>query len=344
MQLLTRLIAWVAAAMLAAACSSGGGSGSSAPPPPSQAAFVSGPDCPSVANMVSQSEDPPRDVTHMRVQHIGDPGTAELAGQIANAVTWSAGDFTGFHPADARASQRGFRDVGPPDPASVFQLACDGAGFLINTWQFGHRHALVGEGPSASIARVLSVHPVVLPNAAATLSIEARVDLRHVRYQGPHTAEGTAQLGFFYYMQDAASGTVIAHVIGIFDSRAPGVGGSAVEAILSDGQIAFASSPLAPAGANGAAVQFARPGAQSAWMRHVEAWREPVLFKAEVSYPAFAALLARLRAGPLPGISPRPEDYRLTLFGVLGEVFPGTGDDHNVALGASVFGLRLSGG
>ena len=46
----------------------------------------------------------------------------------------------------------------------------------------------------------------------------------------------------------------------------------------------------------------------------------------------------------LPAISPRPEDYRITLFGVLGEVFPGTGRDYEVAIGAQVRDLRLSGG
>jgi len=53
-------------------------------------------------------------------------------------------------------------------------------------------------------------------------------------------------------------------------------------------------------------------------------------------------MLQRLRAGPLPHISPRPEDYGLFLFGILGEAFPGTGDANNVALGGSVQGLRLS--
>jgi hypothetical protein len=38
----------------------------------------------------------------------------------------------------------------------------------------------------------------------------------------------------------------------------------------------------------------------------------------------------------------RPEDYRVTSFGLLGEVFPGTGDAHEVALGASVTDLTLS--
>ena len=329
---------------LIAACSGGGGGAPAPTPAAPPAAFVSAPDCPSSAQMVAEAAPAPRDATHLRVQHIGDPGTEELAGEIAHPVSWRAGEFTGFFPADAPASQRGFRDVASPDPSSVFQLACNGAGFLINTWQFAHRAALVGEGPSVTIGRELAAPATVLPNVAAMFTLEARVDLHHVRYQAPHTGEGTAQLGFVYYMRDVTTGVLIAHVIGLFDSRSPGVGGAGVEAVLSDGQVAFASSPLAPTGADGRAVQFVRPAMESAWMRHVDAWGAPVLFRAQVPYTSFAALLARLRAGPLPAISPRPEDYRLTLFGVLGEVFPGAGDDHNVAIGASVFDLRASGG
>ena len=38
----------------------------------------------------------------------------------------------------------------------------------------------------------------------------------------------------------------------------------------------------------------------------------------------------------------RPEDYRVLLFGLLGEIFPETGDAHNISLGASVTNLALT--
>jgi hypothetical protein len=53
-------------------------------------------------------------------------------------------------------------------------------------------------------------------------------------------------------------------------------------------------------------------------------------------------MLARLVRDALPNISPRPEDYRISLFGVLGEIFPGTATAHEVALGASVTNLKLA--
>jgi hypothetical protein len=78
-------------------------------------------------------------------------------------------------------------------------------------------------------------------------------------------------------------------------------------------------------------------------MRVVNPWARPDLFRAQVTYDMFGALLARLKAGPLPAISSRPEDYSVLSFGVLAEVFPGTGGDHNLSFGGSVRDLRLSG-
>lgn len=325
-----------------------GGSGGSGSPPaiPASPAFVSAPDCPVPQNIVAETASAPLDATFMRVQHIGDPGSAELANEVANWVTWAVGDVTGFYPPDpaSTGNQRGFRDLGPPTLASAFQLACDGAGFLINTFEFSHAAPLVGEGPSVSIARVPSSRPQVFRDARSLLTIAADIDLRHVAYQAPHDGDGTAQLSFFYYIQDATSGAVFAHVIGLFDSRPPGVGGSLVEGLADDTHVAFFFSPLQPTDGAGAPVRYVRLGAASASARTQAAWKERVHFNAQVPYDVFSAMLARLKAGPLPAISPRPEDYRLTEFGVLGEVFPGTGSEHNVAIGAAVFDLRASGG
>jgi hypothetical protein len=76
-------------------------------------------------------------------------------------------------------------------------------------------------------------------------------------------------------------------------------------------------------------------------MRFVQAWALHDYFAAEISFEAFRALLAQLRDGPLAEISPDPADYRVTEFGVLGEIFPGTGRGNEVSLAASVVGLEL---
>ena len=338
-----RFAPWTALAALALLGGCGASAGTSSPDAPgSSTPYVSAPDCAGPSNIVAENAAAPQDATFLRVQHIGDPGTAELAGEVAHEITWSVGDYTGFYPS-ASSAQRGYRDVALPDPASAFQLDCGSAGVFINSWEFSHHAPLVGEGPSASIARDPSARPAIFRAPGASLTLEANVNLRFVRYQQPHTGDGTAQLSFFYYAQDATTGTVFAHLIALFDSRPPGVNGSAMESIGSDGHVAFVSSPLAAVQADGTPVRFATAGAGSATEQNVEAWGEPLRFRAVVTYEEFAAMLAQLRSGPLPAISPRPEDWRITEFGVLAETFPGTGDQHNVALGASVLGLQASG-
>jgi len=340
----TSSLAIAAIALLAGACGGGGGAGGS-PGPVVEPPYVSAPDCVGASNFVSQSAPAPFNATFMRVQHIGDAGTAEQAGQVANPVTWAVGDVTGLYPPEPlSASQRGFRDEGPPNASSAFQLSCNAAGFWIDTARFSHAAPLVGEGPSASIARELQPAARIFRSAADTLSIEASVQVKTIAAPAFHTGDGTAQVSFFYYARDTTTGMEFVHVIGLFDSRPVGVGGSGAEVLASDGNNAFLASPLRPVDAGGVPVRYVTAGADTETLRTVQAWDRPLLFRARVTHANFQAMLARLRAGPLPSISAQPEDYRITLFGVLGEVMPGTGTDFEVAIGAHVRDLRLAGG
>jgi hypothetical protein len=297
---------------------------------------ISPSDCGRVENLIAEDAPAPPNTTFMRVQHIGDPGTAELAGEIANPVTWDVAALTGFHASPQ--AQRGYRDLGPPIAASAFQLDCDGAGFLINTWEFSHKSPLAGEGPSASVGRDLKPPPRPFERGRAMI-IDARITIPWVQVQSPPIAEGTAQVGFLYYASDAARGTVFAHVIGLFDNRPRGIAGG--EFVSSDGMTAFVGSPLSVVDSNGNTVQYVTVGPSSSPMQFEQGFTGERFFRAIVTFENFRSLLARLEAGPLPGISVRPEDYEIIFFGVLGEVFPGTGEDHNVALGASVRALAL---
>jgi hypothetical protein len=120
---------------------------------------LSPPDCADASRIIAEDAPAPVNETYARVQHIGDPGTEELAGEIANPVTWDVGAVSGLHVRSPAASQRGFRDIGLPVGTSAFQMECGAAGFLINSWQFAHAAPLFGEGPSVSIARDLSPAP-----------------------------------------------------------------------------------------------------------------------------------------------------------------------------------------
>ena len=206
---------------------------------------VSGPDCTDARQMVAEFAPAPVNTTYLRVQHVGDPATAELADEIANAVTWDVGALSGLHvpPAAYAQAQRGYRDAGPPDPASAFQLWCGSAGFVLDSRRFSHAAPLVLEGPSVSAARDLDPPAAIFGNATSALTIEGRVSVPWVWTASAPVAEGTAQVSFFYYATDTTSGATFAHVIALFDNRPAGTGGAGGEALSADAYTAFAGSP-----------------------------------------------------------------------------------------------------
>jgi hypothetical protein len=305
---------------------------------------LSAPDCVDARNMVREFDPAPANATYMRVQHVGDPGTPELAGEVANVVTWDVGQLSGFSvpPVSHASAQRGWRDLGPPDPASAFQLWCNGAGFVLNSRQFAHAAPLVLEGPSVSVAREPDPPAAVFGNATSALTLEASIGVPWVQAEAAPVIDGTAQVSFVYYARDTTTGTLFAHVIALFDNRASGVNGAGTEAVSADAYTAFVVSPLRARTADGAAAQFVTRSPLSAEEQFVTGWTQPRYFRAHVTYAQFRALLATLRQSSLPSISPRPEDYRVTLFGVLGEIFPGTTPDHEVGLAAGVTDLKLA--
>ena len=294
-------------------------------------------DCGSPADIIAEAATAPVNRTYLRVQHIGDPGTPEWTQEVANRITWAVGERTGYSPPALENAQRGYRD----EPGySAFQLGCDAAGFFMDSARFSHSVALVGEGPSASVVRDFSPPKYIFSDGSA-LAFEATIQVPWVAAETPPTADGTAQLSFFYYVRDDSSGVVFVHLLALFDNRPLGTGGSGYESVGSDGVVGFVSSPVAASDANGAPVQYVQPGPGSEVFHAATPWTGAATFRAIVTQERFEALLARLRAGPLPQISPRPANYRVLSFGVLGEIFPGTGSDHDVAIGASVSGMAL---
>jgi hypothetical protein len=305
---------------------------------------LSAPDCVDAANFVAGVDPAPVNATYMRVQHIGDVGTAELAEQVANLVTWDVGQFTGLSlPRATHAqTQRGYRDAGPPNPASAFQLACNAAGFYIDSRRFSYTKPVLLGGPNVSIARELVPPAAVFRNATSALTIEASIRVPFVYSDAPPVIDGTAQVSFMYYARDVTTGALFAHIVQLYDNRVAGIDGAGTEAVSADAFTAFVTSPLSAQATDGARTEFAAVAPGSSTVQFVEPWAQPRFFRVHISYARFQAMLARLIRDALPGISPRPEDYRITLFGVLGEIFPGTEPAHEVALGASVTNLTLA--
>ncbi len=305
--------------------------------------MLSAPDCVDARNIIAELGPVPLNASYLRVQHIGDPGTAELAGEVANVVTWDVGTLSGLSvPAAARASaQRGYRDQPLPDPASAFQLWCNGAGFVLNSGQFSHTQPVVLAGPSVSAARDFDPPLEVFRNATSALTISGSVRAPWVFAEAEPIIEGTAQVSFMYYALDVRSGTRFAHVIALFDNRAPGVNGAGTEGVSADEYTAFAVSPLAEITAEGMPTRYVTRSAISAPMQFRLGWHESRYFRAYVTYEQFRVLLADLRLRA-PWMSPDPQDYRITLAGLLGEIFPGTTRDHEVGLAASITDLAIA--
>ena len=295
---------------------------------------LSPPDCVDASAMVADHLPGRIGTTYMRVEHIGDPGTDELAGQIAHEVTWDVSLYTGL--AVPPAAQRGYVDRAGQ---SAFQLRCADAGFFINSTAFSHGQPVSGEGPNVSVGRDFDPGFAVFAQGGWVV-VEA--DVRAPTVAGPPAPaeDGTAQLGFYVYYHDLTTVSAIAQIVGLLDNRAPGVNGSGVEWTGDDGHTGFVTSPLAPEDGTGMPVRFAVPLPGSAWMQYGHGWGEVRHVGFMVSPAHFAAALRELRARGAQ-ISGNPADYVVTAVGVLGEVFPGTSHDHEVALGASVSNVAL---
>lgn len=308
--------------------------------PAARVRVLSGPDCAGPQNIIAEeAPEPGTNVTFIRVQHMGDPGTDELLGEVSREVSWDVGQMTGLHVPSFW--QRGYRDAPPPVAASAFQLACGDAGFFINSFEFEHTQPIEGAGQSASIARSLDPWPFAFEDVGSRFFIQAWVTVP--TSYSPHRAPeaGVTAVSFVYYAVDSKSGIAIAHVIGLHDNRPPGVGGSGTEILANDGVTPFAGSPLAAVAGDGAPVRFVEVPPQSETIRYQDGWAQPAFFRADITYPRFKAMLEALHP-QAPAMSTDPLDYRIGLFGVLAEVFVGTTRGRDVMLGGNVHGLTLA--
>ena len=111
-----------------------------------------------------------------QVRHMGDPGTRELAQEIAHNITWNASRLTGVAPSgwEQGAGQQGCYDR---EGANAFQSA--GAEFAswINTSSWTHTVGVRGGGPQAQVYANLNGTTRPWKTRGAKLWIEAWVKL-----------------------------------------------------------------------------------------------------------------------------------------------------------------------
>lgn len=289
-------------------------------------------DCLGPAGFVTQYDPVQPNRWTMRVQHMGDAGTVEQAQQVANPVTWDLSSLTGLQASPAE--QRGFRDD-PAGRASAFQMACGGAGFWINSAQFSHRLPISGEGPNAVLGRDLD--PPMPFGEGIVVSVDAK--LPWMRTQTTALEEGTAQMWILWYVRDRRSGRAISQLVGLYDNRPAGIGGSGVEYVGTDGFTIFTSSPLRAVDGTGTPVRFISPPTMGQ-MSFVDTWSESRRFRVVVTAAQLREVILATRER-IPQLSLDPADYDVMSFGVGVEVIVGTGDSHNVQLGGSFANLSL---
>ena len=198
---------------------------------------------------------PPGDIRAI-VRHMGDPGTFELAHEIASNITWNVSRFTGVAPPDWQhgAGQRGCYNR---EGDNAFQSAGNEFASWINTSSWTHTVGIRGGGPQAQV--YANLNGTVRPWAASgsTLWLTGWFKLPWVsgHLAAPNISGAVAQLGIEYYARDTVSGKSFAGGGAIWDSRPFGYHCGS-EFVASDTFTPFASSPIMP----GTKYMSAAPG------------------------------------------------------------------------------------
>ena len=292
---------------------------------------------------------PPANKTFLYVRGMGDPGTQELAFEVANAVSWDASFYTGFRPSGPNLyrSQRGYANLGPPVGTNVFQVQGHHAGFLINTYQFSHSERTTTPwgapdgGPHIAYERRFDPEEIIFVDESSELTLQTYFKLPWLLF-GQNAA--SAQAILFYYLTDISSGFRFAGVIQFFDSRPWGVGNGR-EALRADSQDFYVSSPLALRTVDNKAPRYATISPYSSAIQNRARWASDKFFRVHLSRENLANIIADLESREgVTGISHDPLDWRLLRAGVLVEIGftdPEQMAEQNISVGGSLhhFGI-----
>ena len=114
---------------------------------PSQFSFTNA----STAAILPEFQQGEMDKFVMNVRHMGDPGTPQLLGEVANSVTWDVSRYSGFSPPTPISNfQKGYENIGGDVGDNAFQSYGDTVGGIINTWSFPHNTPVVGPRPDSA--------------------------------------------------------------------------------------------------------------------------------------------------------------------------------------------------
>jgi len=276
----------------------------------------------------------PQDQWLMIVRYMGNPDSpdnpAEFFEAIDYPVTWDASGYTGFTPPEPISDwQRGFYNLGPPIGTNAFQLHCDSAGSLINTFSFDHSYEIVGGGPHMVYTICFSEPERPFLTPSSELVMEAHIAIPWI-YR-TH-AELYGQVSISFSMKDTVSGTRIAYVVFV-----GGTNDFIEEYLDHDTFVPFVSTHF---GETTQYVTLGEGSATTAWSG--ETFHEPRFYQFSIDRPQFAqALRDMAKANPDTGMSKNPADYILRSACVLHEVLVGSREDCNVSMGVGIHGFGI---
>lgn len=296
---------------------------------------------------------------YMVVRHLGDDAIAAAPtfdfSRIPQSYGWSPVRglaLTGLLVPDPKVAwQRAKSAAADLDTSSAFQLHCYDAGSFLNTWTFPYR-SISGGGPHMIYGYSFNDPPppaIFDSNPATDFVLQASIEVPwFAKWPDPTGAsplEPIGQVCLFAYFRDRVTGKTFALILAIFDNRF--ASNPTYESFVAhDGITPFVSTPL-----NGDAA-YATLSPYSSSFTGIT-WTGLRFFRAHITQEKFRNAVADINAycrshalarycNLVPYIwtaySASVNDYELTDFGVIHEIFRG-GSNDNLSMAVHIYDL-----
>lgn len=293
----------------------------------------------------------PIDRYYLVVRHLGDDAVAAAPtfdfSHVPESYGWAAArglPLTNLVVPDPKPDwQRARAANADLDSSSAFQLHCYDAGSFLNTWTFAYR-GIRGGGPHAIYGYSFRDRPppaVFDGNPATDFVLQASIEVPWFVAWTDQTAasQPVGQVNLFAYFRDRSTGKTFALLLAVFDNRFAS-DPTYASFVAHDGQTPFVSMPLNRDAAYATQSPYSAAFTGTTWtgLKFFRAHITQDNFRRAVDdVNAFCLSHASERecnAVPLiaAAFSPSLDNYELTDFGVLHEIFRAPGDNLSMAI------------
>lgn len=253
--------------------------------------------------------------------------TNHTGNAISQNVSYDPGNYTGYTPPSPRSSwQRGEFDD-PVSVSPVFQLNGLSGGIMMNSW-FGTWSAVVGGGPNVVYGYNFSPYPHPWTTSASKLWVQSDLKLPWFAHWDNNSNGNfpVGQLSFVIYLLDSASNTPLAIIANVFDNRA-----NPSEHVSYDGATHFVGTYLG-------ATRYLTPDPYSAtWQTNT--WNTSIFCRAQITRQNLINIVTDINDKYGLSLSSNPDNYVLTMAGIIQETFREQGDQ--ISMGSSFYGFGI---